>query len=102
MASSPPIPEYLRYEEAHEHYRLSVKTWQRLVSAGELPSYKPSERIVLLARADIEAYLERHRRGGALIDDRQAQGLPMTIEDKDALARIAEILAHHSTSERAA
>ncbi len=61
MESSPGIPDYLRYDEAAEHYPLSVSTWRRLVRSGALPCYKPSSRTVLLARSDIEAYLEKHR-----------------------------------------
>ena len=65
MESSTGIPEFLRYSEAAEHYPLSVSTWARLVRSGRLPSYKLGERVVLLARSDIEAYFADHRREAA-------------------------------------
>lgn len=55
-------PDFLRYGEAVDRYGLSTSTWRRLVRAGVLPSYKLGQRVVLLARSDIEAYLAKHRR----------------------------------------
>lgn len=61
----PAVPAFLRYAQATEHYRLSESTWRRLVRSGQLPCYKLGKRIVLLARADIETHLAKHRQGAA-------------------------------------
>lgn len=60
-SSTASAPDFLRFGEAAEQYRLSESTWRRLCRSGALPHYKLGERVVLLARSDIEDYLASHR-----------------------------------------
>lgn len=61
---SSPSPDYLRYHEAAAIYRLSERTLRRLHASGELPVYKVGGS-ALLARADLDALFQRHRREAA-------------------------------------
>ncbi len=61
MESRPGSPDYLRFKEAAEQFGMSPSTWARLARGGAIPSYKLGQRVVLLARADIERFLAEHR-----------------------------------------
>jgi excisionase family DNA binding protein len=53
-------PQYLTIAEAAIHCSLSEKTIRRLIGRGELPHFRPC-RSVLIALADLEAYLNSVR-----------------------------------------
>ena len=60
-----PVPAFLRPEDAAVYCGVSRRWLNKLVAAGQLPVIRPTKRLTLYARADLEASLLRFRRGKA-------------------------------------
>ena len=58
-----PAPAFLRPDEAAHYCGVSRRWLAKLVAAGQLPVIRPSQRLTLFARSDLEATLLRFRRG---------------------------------------
>ncbi len=56
-----PVPAFLRPEDAAAYCGVSRRWLNKLVAAGTLPVIRPSKRLTLYARADLEAALHRFR-----------------------------------------
>ena len=61
-AGDPPQGEYLTLQELASWLKISrASAWNLVVERGEIPYSRFGDRIVRLARADVEAYLARCR-----------------------------------------
>jgi excisionase family DNA binding protein len=52
---------YLTLGEAASELRISRRTAAALVAAGRLPVHRPSPRRIVVARADLDAYMAARR-----------------------------------------
>ncbi len=61
-AGDPPQGDYLTLQELASWLKISrASVWNLVVEKGEIPHLRFGDRIVRLARADVEAYLARCR-----------------------------------------
>lgn len=60
-----PVPAFLRPEDAAAYCGVSRRWLNKLVAAGQLPVIRPTKRLTLYARSDLETTLLRFRRGVA-------------------------------------
>ena len=63
------VEEYLTLQEAGDVLHVSKQTIRRWVDEGEIPAFKlgiAKSSPVRLRRSDIDAFVDRHRRGAAL------------------------------------
>ncbi len=61
-AGDPPQGDYLTLQELASWLKISrASAWNLVVERGEIPYLRFGDRIVRLARADVEAYLARCR-----------------------------------------
>lgn len=58
-----PLSAFLRPNDAAAYCGVSRRWLNKLVAAGQLPVIRPSKRLTLFARGDLEAALLRFRRG---------------------------------------
>ena len=58
-----PVPAFLRPDDAAVYCGVSRRWLAKLVAAGQIPVIRPTQRLTLFARSDLEAALLRFRRG---------------------------------------
>lgn len=59
--TSEPAPRWMRRDEAARFLGISVRRLDDLLADGAIPTYRPTPGRVLIAEADLVAYLRAHR-----------------------------------------
>lgn len=56
------IQKYYRREEASRYLGVSLRTLKSWMKGGLIPFSKPSRKVVLIAKSDLDAFAEQFRR----------------------------------------